>query len=206
MLDYVNTKSVMHTRGINIDEKQYLFVLSCVLGERPEVAYGMIYHPKEFRKAIESEDEEDYLKEIKADAEIKLELQAEKQLYDLLYSEYNAEIQAKAMSLEDFSFTTGQVVQILQNLLHERSQDLESSSVKDIIALIKTLADQGALQSDDNFSSHFIHVYPPFDVVCTSCGREFDIVKGLDAICPHCKQVYRWSEEERRFYPELAKL
>lgn len=110
------------------------------------------------------------------------------------------------MSLEDFSFTTGQVVQILQNLLHERSQDLESSSVKDIIALIKTLADQGALQSDDNFSSHFIHVYPPFDVVCTSCGREFDIVKGLDAICPHCKQVYRWSEEERRFYPAFAKL
>ena len=169
MLDYVNTKSVMHTRGINIDEKQYLFVLSCVLGERPDVAYGMIYHPKEFRKAIESEDEEDYLKEIKADAEIKLELQAEKQLYELFYSEYNAEIQAKAMSLEDFSFP-------------------------------------GALQSDDNFSSHFIHVYPPFDVVCTSCGREFDIVKGLDAICPHCKQVYRWSEAERRFYPELAKL
>ena len=70
----------------------------------------MIYHPKEFRKAIESEDEEDYLKEIKADAEIKLELQAEKQLYDLLYSEYNAEYKQRRclwrtfLSQQDKSF------------------------------------------------------------------------------------------------------
>lgn len=206
MLSYIDTKNTLHTRGVNIDEKQYLFVLSCVLGERPEVAYGMVYHPKEFKAAIETEEEDEYLLSIKQDADMHLELQDEKQLYDLLMADYQAEIQAKAMSLEDYRFTTGQVIQILQNLLHDRATDLESSSVKDIIALINTLASQGALQSGDNFGSHFIHILPPFPVCCTNCGREFDIARGLDGLCPHCHQKYRWSEEENRFYPMPVKL
>lgn len=206
MESYIDVKSTLHTRGINIDERQYLFVLACVLGERTEVAYGMIYHAKEFKKAIETEDEEEYLSSIKSDAEIRLKQQDEKQLFDLLTSNYQAEIQAKAMQLENYQFTTGQVIQILQNLLHDRASDLESSSVKDIIALINTLASQGALQSGDNFGSHFIHIYPPFEALCVSCGHEFDIVKGLDGVCPHCKQIYRWSESDDRFYPMPSKL
>lgn len=206
MLDFIASKNTLHTRGINIDEKQYMFVLMCVMGERAEVAYGMIYKTKDFKKAIESEEEEEYLASIKDDANVRLQLQDEKQLFDLLSSDYNSEIQSKAMSLENYSFTTGQVIQILQNLLHDRAQDLENSSVKDIISLINTLANQGALQSGDNFSSHFIHIYPPFDVLCVNCGREFDIVRGLDGICPHCHQQYRYSEDEDRFYPQPSKL
>lgn len=206
MLDFIASKNTLHTRGINIDEKQYMFVLMCVMGERAEVAYGMIYKTKEFKKAVGTEDEDEFLASIKEDANVRLQLQDEKQLFDLLSSDYNSEIQTKAMSLKDYSFTTGQVIQILQNLLHDRAQDLENSSVKDIISLINTLANQGALQSGDNFSSHFIHIHPPFAVLCTSCNREFDIVKGLDGICPFCKQVYRWSEDEDRFYPQPSKL
>lgn len=206
MLDYTNVKKTLHTRGINIDERQYLFVMQCVMGEREEVAYGMVFKTKEFKRALESEEEEEFLASIKNDAHMRLMLQDERQLYELLDADYKAEIQAKAMNLEDYSFTTGQVIQILQNLLHDRAQDLENSSVRDIISLINTLANQGALQSGDNFSSHFIQIYPPFDVVCTACGREFDIVKGLDGVCPHCHQVYRWSEDEQRFYPQPQKL
>ncbi len=206
MLDYINVKRTLHTRGVNIDEKQYLFVLSVVMGERVDVAYGMVFDTKNFKRAIESDECEEYLASIHDDAQARMMLQDERQLKELLSDDYNAEIQAKAMDLEDYSFTTGQVIQILQNLLHERSQDLENSSVRDIISLINTLANQGALQSGDNFSSHFIQIYPPFDVLCTSCGHEFDIVKGLDGICPHCKQVYRWSEDEKRFYPQPQKL
>ena len=206
MLDYISTKDTLHTRGININERQYLFVLSCVLGERPEVAYGMIYCTKEFKQSLETEDEDEYLSSIKNDAELMLQQQDEKQLYDLLQSDYNTEIQARAMNMENYSFTTGQVIQILQNLLHDRASDISSSSVRDIISLINTLAAQGALQSGDNFGSHFIHVFAPFTSLCTSCNREFDIVKGLDAICPHCKQVYKWSESENRFYPQPSKL
>lgn len=206
MLDYINVKRTLHTRGVNIDEKQYLFVLSVVMGERVDVAYGMVFDTKNFKRAIESDECEEYLASIHEDAEARMMLQDERQLQELLSDDYKSEIQAKAMDLEDYSFTTGQVIQILQNLLHERSQDLENSSVRDIISLINTLANQGALQSGDNFSSHFIQIYPPFDVLCTSCGHEFDIVKGLDGICPHCKQVYRWSEDEKRFYPQPQKL
>lgn len=206
MLDYINVKRTLHTRGVNIDERQYLFVLSVVMGERVDVAYGMVFDTKNFKRAIESDECEEYLASIHEDAEARMMLQDERQLQELLSDDYKSEIQAKAMDLEDYSFTTGQVIQILQNLLHERSQDLENSSVRDIISLINTLANQGALQSGDNFSSHFIQIYPPFDVLCTSCGHEFDIVKGLDGICPHCKQVYRWSEDEKRFYPQPQKL
>ena len=206
MLDYINVKRTLHTRGVNIDEKQYLFVLSVVMGERVDVAYGMMFDTKNFKRAIESDECEEYLASIHEDAQARMMLQDERQLQEILNDDYKAEIQAKAMNLEDYSFTTGQVIQILQNLLHDRSQDLENSSVRDIISLINTLANQGALQSGDNFSSHFIQIYPPFDVLCTSCGHEFDIVKGLDGICPNCKQVYRWSEDEKRFYPQPQKL
>lgn len=206
MLDFISAKATLHTRGINIDEKQYLFVLQVILGERSDVAYGMVYHTKDFKAAMDSEGEEEYLASIRHDAETHLQQQDEKQLRDLLLADYTTEIQAKAMSLENYQFTTGQVIQILQNLLHDRASDLESSSVKDVISLINTLAAQGALQSGDNFGSHFIHIYPKFDVLCTTCGREFDIAKGLDGICPHCKQHYRWSETEHRFYPIPEKL
>lgn len=204
-MDYVYIKSTLHTRGINIDEKQYIFVLMCVMGESPEVAYSMVFDTQEFKRAIETEDEEEYLLSKKKDADDRLQLQDEKQLYELLQTEYNSEIQARAMNLENFSFTTGQVVQILQNLLHSRASDIESSSVRDIISLINTLASQGALQTGDNFGSHFIQIYPKFDALCL-CGREIDCVKGIDIVCPHCHQIYRWVEDEKRFYPQPMKL
>lgn len=204
-MDYISLKSTLHTRGININGKQYLFVLMCVLGESPEVAYSMIFDTKEFKRAVETEGEEEYLLSKKKEAEERLQMQDERQLYDLINSEYKSEIQAKAMNLEDYSFTTGQVVQILQNLLHSRSEDLESSSVRDIISLINTLAAQGALQSGDNFGSHFIHILPKFNSLCL-CGHEMDTYAGMDCICPHCHQVYKWSSEENRFYPQPQKL
>lgn len=204
-MDYLSTKSTLHTRGININEKQYLFVLMCAIGESPEVAYSMLYDTQEFKRNIATEDEDDYLASKKKDAEERLKLQDEMQLYDLLQSEYNTEVQAKAMNLENYSFTTGQVIQILQNLLHSRAQDIESSSVKDIISLINTLANQGALQSGDNFGSHFIHILPKFNALCV-CGREFDVYAGIDCICPHCHQVYKFSQQDNRFYPQPSKL
>lgn len=204
-MDYLSIKTSLHTRGIDISSKQYLFVLMCVIGESPEVAYALTFDEKEFKRVVGTEDEEEYLIGKRKDAAERLELQDEMQLRDLMTSEYNSEIQAKAMNLENYSFTTGQVIQILQNLLHSRAQDIESSSVKDIISLINTLASQGALESGDNFGSHFIHIMPKFNALC-SCGREIDVYAGIDCICPHCRQVFRWSQEENRFYPQPSKL
>lgn len=205
MESYIDIKSELHVRGIDIDEKQYFFVLACVLGERPEVAYGMIYDTKLFKHSIETEEEEDYLSSVKGDAEIRLQQQEEKQLFEMLQSDYRAEVQAKAMNMEDYSFTAGQAIQILQNLLHDRASDISSSSAKDIISIINSLAAQGALQTGDNFESHFIHIHDKFNALCV-CGRELDVYAGMDCICPHCGQVFKWSESEKRFYPNAEKL
>lgn len=205
MLDYQYTLNTLHARGIKVNERQYLFVLNVVLGEKPSVAYGMIFDTEKFKHAIETEDEEAYLSSIKDKAEILLKQQDEMQLYDLLSSDFNRDVQEKAMNLENYEFTTGQVVQILQNLLHSRSQDIESSSVRDIISLINTLASQGALSGSDNFASHFIQIMPKFNAVC-KCGHEIDVVKGIDCTCPYCHQFYKWVDEEDRFYPQPDKL
>lgn len=200
MLDYEYTRNTLHARGIKINVKQYLYVLNVVLGEKPAVAYGIIYDNDDFKKALVEEDLERYVSSVKDKAEVLLKQQDEIQLLELLQSDYNRDIQEKAMNLENYEFTTGQVVQILQNLLHSRSQDIESSSVRDIISLINTLASQGALGGSDNFASHFIQIMPKFNAVC-KCGREIDVVKGIDCTCPYCHQFYKWVEEEDRFYP-----
>ena len=205
MLSYIDTRSTLHTRGIKITEKQYLFVLECVLDEKPEVAYAMVYHPKDLKEAIDNDEEDKYLSSLKDDARVRLEQQEEKQLYDLLQADYQSVIQAKAMQLENYEFTTGQVIQILQNLLHDRASDLESSSVKDVISLINTLAAQGALQSGDNFGSHFVHIHDKFNALCL-CGHEIDVFAGMDCVCPFCKQVFKWVEDENRFYPQPSHL
>ena len=200
MLDYEYTKNTLHARGIKVSIKQYLYVLNVVLGEKPSIAYGIIYDGDAFKKALDEDEIERYISMVKDKAEVMLKQQDEVQLFDLLQQDYNRDIQEKAMNLENYEFTTGQVVQILQNLLHSRSQDIESSSVRDIISLINTLASQGALSGSDNFASHFIQIMPKFNAVC-KCGREIDVVKGIDCTCPYCHQFYKWVEEEDRFYP-----
>ena len=201
MLDYEYTRNTLHARGIKVSVKQYLFVLNVVLGEKPAIAYGIIYDSDALKKDLDEEELDRYVSMVKEKADVMLKQQDEIQLLELLQSDYNRDIQEKAMNLENYEFTTGQVVQILQNLLHSRSQDIESSSVRDIISLINTLASQGALSGSDNFASHFIQIMPKFNAVC-KCGREIDVVRGIDCTCPYCQQFYKWVEEEDRFYPK----
>lgn len=200
MLDYEYTRNTLHARGIKVSVQQYLYVLNVVLGEKPAIAYGIIYDSDALKKALDEEELDRYVSMVKEKADVMLKQQDEIQLLELLQSDYNRDIQEKAMNLENYEFTTGQVVQILQNLLHSRSQDIESSSVRDIISLINTLASQGALSGSDNFASHFIQIMPKFNAVC-KCGREIDVVKGIDCTCSYCHQLYKWVEEEDRFYP-----
>jgi hypothetical protein len=115
-------------------------------------------------------------------------------------------VQAAASTLKDYKFSGAEVQQLLANLLHNRSQELDDASVKDILSLIKTMYEQGALDSGDTFQKHFIQIHDQFNALCTNCNREFDAYAGIDCICPHCKQLYRWSESENRFYPKPAKL
>ena len=66
--------------------------------------------------------------------------------------------------------------------------------------------DNGYLDSDDSFQRHFITVPRKFDVLCSACNREMYAVEGMDMVCPHCKQTYKWDESGQRFYPQMQRL
>lgn len=206
MLNYLDTKSVLFTRGVSFDLKQYLYVVQVVLGEDKSVAYGMTFDRENFVKAIGSEDEDDYLSKVARDAEIMMQQQECQQLFEVLSDEYQLDIQAKASTLENYKFSGAEVQQLLANLLHNRSQELDEASVKDILSLIKTMYEQGALDSGDTFQKHFITIHDKFNALCPNCNHEIDVFAGVDCICPYCKQAFKWSEEERRFYPQPNKL
>ena len=206
MLNYLDTKSVLFTRGVSFDLKQYLYVVQVVLGEDKSVAYGMTFDRENFVRAIGSEDEDDYLSKVARDAEIMMQQQECQQLFEVLSEEYQLDIQAKASTLENYKFSGAEVQQLLANLLHNRSQELDEASVKDILSLIKTMYEQGALDSGDTFQKHFITIHDKFNALCPNCNHEIDVFAGVDCVCPYCKQAFKWSEEERRFYPQPNKL
>ena len=206
MLNYLDTKSVLFTRGVSFDLKQYLYVVQVVLGEDKSVAYGMTFDRENFVKAIGSEDEDDYLSKVARDAEIMMQQQECQQLFEVLSDEYQLDIQAKASTLENYKFSGAEVQQLLANLLHNRSQELDEASVKDILSLIKTMYEQGALDSGDTFQKHFITIHDKFNALCPNCNHEIDVFAGVDCVCPYCKQAFKWSEEEHRFYPQPNKL
>lgn len=206
MLNYRDTQNALHTRLVDFSLQEYLFVLQTILGEDPCVAYASVFDTAEFRRNVPSEDEEDYLAEKKRDATILINQQNCRQLREYLETEYQADIQEKASTLQDYRFTGAEVQRLLNNLLHERSNDLSEASVRDILALIKSMYDSGALDSGDNFQNHFITVPKRYDIICPQCNHENYAVEGLDFHCPHCGLVAKWSEEDYRFYPQLSKL
>lgn len=206
MLDYLSTTNALHTRGVNVTLQEYFFVVQVVFGEDIRVAYASVFDTSNFKSSVPSEDEEEYLNTHRRDAEILLEKQNCAYLKEYIEQELQSYVQDAATKLEDFKFTGADVQRLLGNLLHNRSESLDDASVRDILSLIKGMYESGALDSGDSFSRHFITLHDPFNALCVSCNHEFEAHAGIDIVCPHCKQVYKWSEQERRFYPKFDKL
>lgn len=206
MLDYLSTSNQLHTRLVDFTPQEYIFVLQVILGERPEVAYASTYDVSNFKRNVPSEDEEDYLASFKQQAQIQLETQNCRQLREYLESEYQIDVQEKASNLKDYRFTGAEIQRLLNNLLHDRSSELSEASVRDILALIKSMYDSGALDSGDNFSNHFITVPNKYNTVCPQCQREGYAVDGLDFRCEHCGCIAKWDENTKRYFPNLTHL
>lgn len=205
MLDFFSTKETLTTIGVNFSIEEYIFCVNMVLGEDAYVSYAIAFDPKGLKKVEGTEDEKEFLMSKHHDADLLLQQQNIVRLKGELEDALNIEIQNRALNLENYRFTGGQIAQILQNLLHNRISDLDSASTKDVISLIKLLTEQFGLEGSGEFERHFVQIYPKFNALCR-CGREFDVAKGLDCVCPHCGQVYRFSENEDRFYPQISKL
>ena len=206
MLDLLSTQNQLHTRMVDFTLQEYFFVLQVILGERPEVAYANTYDLANFKRNVPSEDEDVYLASFKQQAQITLETQNCRQLRDYLESEYQIDVQEKASTLTDYHFTGAEVQKLLNNLLHERSQELSEASVRDILALIKSMYDSGALDSGDNFSNHFVTIPSKYNTICPQCNREGYAVDGLDFRCEFCGCIAKWDESQRRYFPNLNHL
>ena len=206
MLDLLSTQNQLHTRLVDFTLQEYMFVLQVVLGERLEVAYANTFDTSEYKRNVPSEDEEEYLASKRKDAEIMLEQQNCRHLREYLEQEYRSDIQEQASTLKDFKFTGAEVQRLLNNLLHERSQELSEASVRDILALIKSMYDSGALDSGDSFSQHFVTIPSKYNTICPQCNREGYAVEGLDFRCQHCGCIAKWDESQRRYFPNLGHL
>ena len=204
MLDLLSTQNQLHTRLVDFTLQEYMFVLQVVLGERIEVAYANTFDTQEYKRNVPSDGEEEYLASKRKYAEIMLEQQNCRHLREYLEQEYRSDIQEQASTLKDFKFTGAEVQRLLNNLLHERSQELSEASVRDILALIKSMYDSGALDSGDSFSQHFITIPKKYDCICSNCNREMYLVEGCDNKCPACGATYYW--RDNRFYPQPQKL
>lgn len=207
MIGYLEALDTLHTRGVNIDLNDYLFCLMVVNGDDTELAYAASYDTSEFKRKIGTDEEQEYFSSKKQLSEAQMSNQSIKMLCELMEEKRRAEIQKEALNLKDYKFSGEETVQILNNLLKTRIDDMESSSVKDVVSILKALTDQGALEvGDGGFQRHFVQIFPKFNALCVHCNREFEIAKGIGAICPHCGQEYHWSSEENRFYPQPTKL
>ena len=207
MISYQDAVMTLHTRGITFDIKQYLFVMQCALSEDIGVAYGMIYDTQNFKKAISSEDADEYIVEQIKNGEVMLQQQECQHIKELVEEWRRTEIQNEASNLKTFKYSSEDVANMLSSLLYERSSNLDDASVRDIVQLIRELNSQGALDGSGNaFSKHFISVYPHMSVRCPVCLKETDIAVGLTSFCCRCGAELKWSEEESRYYPPVEKL
>lgn len=206
MLDYITAKQTLHTRVIDFTLEEYMFVVQVVLGEDIRIAYASVFDADGFKHNVPSDDEEEYLNGFKVDAELMLDHQNCQQLKHYLEAEYKAEVQSAASNLKDFKFTSSDVQKLLNNLLHDRAESLSEASVRDIVSLIKSMYDSGALDSGDNFQSHFITIPSKFNVLCPNCNREGSAVEGMSFVCEHCGHVAKWDESSKRYWPNLTSL
>lgn len=204
MLDLLSTQNQLHTRLVDFTLQEYIFVLQVVLGERIEVAYANTFDTQEFKRNVPSEDEEEYLSTKRKDAEIMLDQQNCRQLREYLEQEYRSDIQEQSSNLSDYRFTGAEVQKLLNNLLRDRSQELSEASVRDILALLKTMYETGTLDSGDSFQNHFITIPKKYDCICPQCNHEQYLVEGVDNKCTSCGMVFRWDNE--RFWPQPQKL
>ena len=206
MLNFTETTQILFGRGITFSIEDYIFCLNLILGEDENVSYALAYDRDGYKKVLGTEDEDEYLKTKEQECKVLMQQQSIVQLRQELEDLYVAEIQGKALNLENYRFTGGQIAQILQNLLHNRVADLDSASTKDVISLIKLLTEQFGLDGGSDFEKHFVQIYPRFNALCNNCNREFQVAEGIGATCPFCGAQYHWDSNSEKFIPQPQKL
>lgn len=202
MIRYKDVKEKMSVRGIDFTPTQYSFALMVAIGINKYEAYKIVIIADKLIK-IEPEKlpvlEEKWFKE----CDIYVQQQSTKALIQCLTESYKAQISEDALKLEDVNITPKQLKNILGKVIMDSQKTNGDSEVdtEDLIKLINQYMKNFApSDNNDDFEHHFVQIFPPFNFICRECNKEGDAPMGLDFHCPHCGKLYKWSEEEKRYF------
>lgn len=202
MVSFEETKKIMDNRGISISPIQFSFALMVSVGMDPEEAYTITIKEKEFSR-VKEDKLDDFLEKCKKESEIFCEENNIKQLINYLKEKYEMQINEHLIDTSGSrQLSMKQLKDISTRLILKYNDNLDNSSTADLLrAMSEYMKNFPPDVEEGEFERHFIQVYPePFNFVCNECGREGDSPIGVDFRCKHCGKLYKWSEEEKRYY------
>lgn len=203
MLNFDNAKSIMKTRGVdNLSPLEYSFCLMVAIGIDKTQAYMVTIKGKEYERKGEEQGYR-FKEKCGMDAADLVERIDIKDTIKVLSEDYQKAVKYEALDLEEVDFNAEDLRKILAKFLKEKYKDIDAADAKDLLNAIKIYIDKFGDTGDDGiakFNRHFIQVYPPYNAVCPSCGREIDLPRGVNSKCKHCEHPFVWDENKERYY------
>lgn len=203
MLNFDNTRQLMKTRGVdNLAPLEYSFALMVAIGIDKVQSYMVTMRGKDYEK--KSEDQLVKFKEkCSMEAVELMERPDIKSTIQVLSEDYQKAVKYEALDLEEVDFNAEDLRKILAKFLRSKYTDIDAADAKDLLNAIKIYVDKFGDTGDDGmakFNKHFIQVYPPYNAVCTNCGREIDLPRGVNSKCKYCEHQFIWNEDKERYY------
>lgn len=200
MIDYKDAKDKMGIRGIMFTPTQFSFALMMAIGMNKYEAYKIAFISEKLNK-IDEEKMSVYEEKWKTECDIIVSQQNVKMLREYLREKYETQVSEDAFNIEDVNITPKQLKNILGKIIINSQRGGDDTSNTELLKIISEYMKSFAPSVDnEDFDRHFIQVLPPFNFICNQCNREGDAPMGLDFHCPHCGKLYKWSEEEKRYY------
>lgn len=203
MIDYVETRETLSSRGINFTPREFVYAFMCAIGMRGDDAYVIAFKDKEIENAEKDQDDAiTPLKEkYKSEHDLFVSQDKIKKLVEYLEEGHRRLLQEQMVHFDKIDLSANDLKNVLGKLLKDRYDDIANSSAKEMIDIIKVFADKFATEDDTNktFQKHFIQIFEPFNSVCVECGHEFSLAPNVTTICPNCHHVYTYDKETKKF-------
>jgi hypothetical protein len=203
MINYIETRETLSARGIEFTPKDFVYAFMCAIGMRSDNAYVIAFKDREIEKGEkEHDDAMNIISEKYKDESGNYAAQDRiKKLIEYLEEGHRRLLQEQTVHFDKIDLTANDLKNVLGKLLKDRYDDIEKSSAKEMIDIIKVFADKFVTEDDTSktFQKHFIQIFEPFNCVCTECGREFSLAPNVTTICPNCHHVYTYDKETKKF-------
>jgi len=201
MIDYKKIKESLNNRGVKFTPIEYSFAIMVGIGLDKYQSYLTTIKAKELEKCKNEGDADKLLESIKSECDGLLINTSLKEVVNCIKSLYKMKLQSDMLNLEDVELSKNDIKKIITTLLKNRTDNIDGSSAKEIIELIKTYLNNFATSDNlsEEFNRTFIQVIPPYNAVCSNCNKEFSLPPNVSGICPHCGQKYIYDQEKDKF-------